>query len=397
MGPLAGMQVLDLTSMVSGPVAAAMLADQGAEVIKVEPLHGEQMRHLGTPHNGIPPTFFSCNRGKQSIAVNLKREDGQKVLWQLIEKADVLLQNFRPGAMERMGFGETAVRARNERIIYVSISGFGETGPYADQRVYDPVIQALSGATDIQANRLTREPEMFRVIVADKVSSLTVAQAVSSALFHRERSGEGQHIRLSMLDAMLAFFWPEGMGGLTYADAGFDPAERSGSMDLIYPTRDGHITAGVISDKEWVGMCRAIEREDLIDDERFSTARARGRNAQIRKEITREEIAKWPSEEILARLNANDVPNAPLLRRTQLLDNEQIVASDSIARTEYEGFGEVRQARPAARFSRTPGTAGARAPMLGEHSIDILARLGYSEEDRRQLVENGVIVTGENA
>ena len=397
MGPLAGMQVLDLTSMVSGPVAGAMLADQGAEVIKIEPPHGEQMRHLGQPHNGLPPTFFSCNRGKKSIAVNLKREAGQEVLWRLIEQADVLLQNFRPGAMERMGFGEETVRARNQRIIYVSISGFGETGPYADQRVYDPVIQALSGATDIQANRITREPEMFRVIVADKVSSLTVAQAVSSALFHRERSGEGQHIRLSMLDAMLAFFWPEGMGGLTYADAGFDPAERSGSMDLIYPTRDGYITAGVISDKEWVGMCRAIEREDLIDDERFSTARARGRNAQIRKEITREEIAKWPSEEILARLNANDVPNAPLLRRTQLLDNEQIVASDSIARTEYEGFGEVRQARPAARFSRTPGTTGARAPMLGEHSIDILARLGYSEEDRRQLVENGIIVTGENA
>ena len=397
MGPLAGMQVLDLTSMVSGPVAGAMLADQGAEVIKIEPPHGEQMRHLGQPHNGLPPTFFSCNRGKKSIAVNLKQEAGQEVLWRLIEQADVLLQNFRPGAMERMGFGEETVRARNQRIIYVSISGFGETGPYADQRVYDPVIQALSGATDIQANRLTREPEMFRVIIADKVSSLTVAQAVSSALFHRERSGEGQHIRLSMLDAMLAFFWPEGMGGLTYADAGFDPAERSGSMDLIYPTRDGYITAGVISDKEWVGMCRAIEREDLIDDERFSTARARGRNAQIRKEITREEIAKWPSEEILARLNANDVPNAPLLRRTQLLDNEQIVASDSIARTEYEGFGEVRQARPAARFSRTPGTVGARAPMLGEHSIEILARLGYSEEDRRQLVENGIIVTGENA
>ena len=397
MGPLAGMQVLDLTSMVSGPVAGAMLADQGAEVIKIEPPHGEQMRHLGQPHNGLPPTFFSCNRGKKSIAVNLKREAGQEVLWRLIEQADVLLQYFRPGAMERMGFGEETVRARNQRIIYVSISGFGETGPYADQRVYDPVIQALSGATDIQANRLTREPEMFRVIIADKVSSLTVAQAVSSALFHRERSGEGQHIRLSMLDAMLAFFWPEGMGGLTYADAGFDPAERSGSMDLIYPTRDGHITAGVISDKEWVGMCRAIEREDLIDDERFSTARARGRNAQIRKEITREEIAKWPSEEILARLNANDVPNAPLLRRTQLLDNEQIVASDSIARTEFEGFGEVRQARPAARFSKTPGSVRAPAPMLGEHSIDILARLGYSEEDRRQLVENGIIVTGENA
>ncbi len=396
MGPLAGMQVLDLTSMVSGPVAAAMLADQGAEVIKVEPPGGEQLRYLGPPLNGLPPAFFSCNRGKESIAVDLKKEAGKKVLWQLVEKADVLLQNFRPGAMERMGFGEAVVRARNERIIYVSISGFGETGPYSDQRVYDPVIQALSGATDIQANRLTREPEMFRVIIADKVASLTVAQAVSSALFHRERSGEGQHIKLSMLDAMLAFLWPEGMGGLTYANAEYDPAERSGSMDLIYATRDGYITAGVISDKEWVGMCRAIDREDLVDDERFSTARARGRNTQIRKEITREEISKWPSKEILARLNENDVPNAPLLRRTELLDNEQIVASDSIARTEYEGYGEVRQARPAARFSRTPSAGRGPAPKLGEHSLDILARLGYSEQERRRLVEQGVVVKGEN-
>ena len=396
MGPLAGMKVVDLTSMISGPLAAAMLADQGAEVIKVEPPRGEQLRYLGPPLNGLPPTFFSCNRGKQSLAVDLKREAGKRILWQLIERADVLLQNFRPGAMERMGFGESAVRSRNEGIVYVSISGFGESGPYADQRVYDPVIQALSGATDIQANRLTREPEMFRVVIADKVASLTVAQAVSSALFHRERSGEGQHIKLSMLDAMLAFFWPEGMGGLTYAEAAFDPAERSGSMDLVYQTRDGYITAGVISDKEWVGMCRALKREDLIEDERFATARARGQHTQLRKQITRDEISKWPSAEILARLNENDVPNAPLLRRAELLENEQILASGSIAKTEYKGFGEVRQARPAARFDKTPSEIGARAPKLGEHSKAILKRLGYSEEQRRQLVEQGVIVTGEN-
>ena len=239
MGPLKDLKVIDLTSMVSGPVAAAMLADQGAQVIKVEPLRGEQMRYLGPPVNGLPPTFFSCNRGKQSIALDLKSEPGQAVLWKLIDQADVLLQNFRPGAMDRMGFGEAAVRARNENIIYVSISGFGETGPYADQRVYDPVIQALSGATDIQANRQTRDPEMFRIIIADKVASLTAAQAISSALYHRAMTGEGQHIRLSMLDAMLAFFWPEGMGGITYAENEYDPSQGSGCMDLIYPTQDG--------------------------------------------------------------------------------------------------------------------------------------------------------------
>ena len=392
MGPLNGLKVVDLTSMVSGPVAAMMLADQGASVIKVEPLHGEQMRHLGPPVNGLPPTFFSCNRGKESIALDLKSESGQTVLWQLIEEADVLLQNFRPGAMERMGFGEDAVRAKNEGIIYVSISGFGELGPYADQRVYDPVIQALSGATDIQANRTTRDPEMFRVIIADKVASLTAAQAISSALYHRAKTGEGQHIKLSMLDAMLAFFWPEGMGGLTFAENEFDPSIGSGSMDLIYPTQDGFITAGVISDKEWVGMCRAPDREDLIDDERFATARARGQNGPERKEITLNEIAKWPTGEILKRLNDNDVPNAPLLRRSELLANEQIIASGSIERTEYEGFGEVRQARPAAQFSKTPSEISGPAPKLGEQSSAILKRLGYSDAQIQEMIEAGALV-----
>ena len=393
MGPLNGLKVVDLTSMVSGPVAAMMLADQGASVIKVEPLHGEQMRFLGPPVNGLPPSFYSCNRGKESIALDLKSAEGKAVLWQLIEEADVLLQNFRPGAMERMGFGEDAVRARNEGIVYVSISGFGETGPYANQRVYDPVIQALSGATDIQANRITRDPEMFRVIIADKVTSLTAAQAVSSALYHRAQTGEGQHIKLSMLDAMLAFLWPEGMAGLTYAEDEFDPVNGSGSMDLIYPTKDGFITAGVISDKEWVGMCKALKREDLMNDERFSTARARGQNAQVRKEITLDEIAKWPSAEILQRLRENDVPSAPLLRRSELLANEQIVAAGSVLRTEHEGFGEVRQARPAAQFTKTPSEISGPAPKLGEQSTTILRRLGYGEEQIKELIDAGVLIS----
>lgn len=392
MGPLKGLKVIDLTSMVSGPVAAMMLADQGAQVIKVEPLHGEQMRFLGAPLNELPPTFFSCNRGKQSIALDLKIAACQEVLWRLIEEADVLLQNFRPGAMERMGFGEMEVRAKTNDIIYVSISGFGEEGPYADQRVYDPVIQALSGATDIQANRVTRDPEMFRIIIADKVASLTAAQAISSALYHRAQTGEGQHIKLSMLDAMLAFFWPEGMGGITYAQAEYDPSTTSGSMDLIYPTQDGFITAGVISDKEWVGMCRALAREDLINDERFATATARMQNVQARKDITLKEIAKWPSGEILKRLNEHDVPNAPLLRRTELLHNEQIVASGSIERKTYEGFGEVRQARPAAQFSKTPSAVAGPAPKLGEQTRSILQNLGYSKAQISELVDAGVVI-----
>ena len=392
MGPLAGIRILDLTSMVSGPMATMMLADQGAEVIKVEPPGGEQMRFMGTAHDGVPAVFFSCNRGKRSLPLDLKSDGGRAVLWDLIRRADVIVQNFRPGTIERMGFGEAAVRAENPAIVYVSISGFGERGPYARKRVYDPVIQALSGATDIQANRETGRPGMFRIIVADKVTALTAAQAITAALLHRARSGEGQHLRLSMLEALLAFLWPEGMAGLVYAEHEFDVRREQGTQDLVYETRDGWITAGAVSDREWAGMCRALERPDLLRDERFATSLGRIRNVEARKRVTAEEIRRWDSETILARFDAEEVPSAPLLSRMDLLDHPQIRENGSVERSVWDGFGEVRQARPAAQFDGTPAGIRGPAPRLGEHSREILATLGYDRARTEALVAAGAVV-----
>ena len=386
MGPLKGVKVLDLTSMVSGPVGAMILADQGAEVIKVEPVSGELVRHMAAPHNGLNPVFFSCNRGKKSIALDLKSDEGKDILFKLAENADVFMQNFRPGAIDRMGFGEKVIRKLNENIIYVSISGFGSVGPYANSRVYDPIIQALTGATDIQADRATGEPKMFRIIIADKVTSLTAAQAISSALFAREKHGISQHIELSMLDSMISFFWPEGMAGIVFAENEVDMRKLQGSQDLIYKAKDRHITAGAVSDAEWKGMCRALNREDLIEDERFATPAGRVSNSQERKEITGHEISKWNSQEILSRLQAEGVPSAPLLDRMELLGNEQILANESILRLNYERYGEVRQARPAARFEKTPSEINSPAPLLGEHGREILMEIGYSEEKISKLL-----------
>ena len=386
MGPLKGVKVLDLTSMVSGPVGAMILADQGAEVIKVEPVSGELVRHMAAPHNGLNPVFFSCNRGKKSIALDLKSDEGKDILFKLAENADVFMQNFRPGAIDRMGFGEKVIRKLNENIIYVSISGFGSVGPYANSRVYDPIIQALTGATDIQADRATGEPKMFRIIIADKVTSLTAAQAISSALFAREKHGISQHIELSMLDSMISFFWPEGMAGIVFAENEVDMRKLQGSQDLIYKAKDRHITAGAVSDAEWKGMCRALNREDLIEDERFATPAGRVSNSQERKEITGQEISKWNSQEILSRLQAEGVPSAPLLDRMELLGNEQILANESILRLNYERYGEVRQARPAARFKKTPSEINSPAPLLGEHGREILMEIGYSEEKISKLL-----------
>ena len=392
MSALRGIKVLDLTSMVSGPVAAMMLADQGAEVVKVEPTTGEQMRHIGPTVNKVTAAFFSCNRGKQSIAVDLKSHDGKQILFDLVKSADVLIQNFRPGAMERMGFGEPVLRELNQKLIYVSVSGFGEEGPYAHKRVYDPVIQALSCATDIQADRITGRPQMFRIIIADKVTAITAAQAISTALYAREKSGEGQHIRLSMLDAMLSLLWPEAMAGLTYADQEFDVRKYQGAMDLIYETQDRFITAGAISDREWQGMCRAIDREDLIGHPHFSTAQGRFTHNNERKEITAEEIKKWSSEEILARFDKEGVPCAPIIDRSELLGHEQVIANGSVDRLHFEDFGEVRQARHPARFDKTPTRVSRPAPRLGEHGREVLEAIGYDQAAIDALVSAGIVL-----
>jgi crotonobetainyl-CoA:carnitine CoA-transferase CaiB-like acyl-CoA transferase len=395
MGPLQGIKVLDLTSMVSGPVAAMMLGDQGADVIKVEPTHGEQLRYLGEKHNDITPTFYSCNRNKKSLAIDLKCDAGKAVLWKLIDDADVLLQNFRPGAIERMGFSEETVRQRNEGIIFVSISGFGEKGPYAHKRVYDPIIQGLSGAADIQANRETGRPGMFRIIIADKISALTAAQAISSALFHRERKGEGQHIKLSMLDATVAFFWPEGMSGLTFAEKEADHKKSFSSIDLIYESSDGYITMSTVSDKEWAGFCNAVGRPELVSDERFATALARRQNMAARREIAGAEIAKRSTQELLQILDAQDVPCAPILSRQELLGHPQILEGGTVSRQQVEGFGEVRQAIPAARFQLTDSTLRMPAPKLGQHSLEILAALGYDEDGSNELIEAKIVLQAE--
>lgn len=386
-GPLGGVRVLDFSTMVSGPVAARMLSDQGADVIKIESPKGDEMRKIGPPRNGLTAGFMSCNRGKRGICLDLKNDEAVRAVRDLVQSADVLIQNFRPGAMTRIGLGEADVRKLKADLIYVSISGFGEEGPYAHQRVYDPVIQALCGATDIQADRDTGRPKMFRIIIADKVTSLTAAQAVSSALYAREKTGQGEHIKLSMLDAMISFFWPEGMGGMTFVGDEIDVTKYQGTMDLIYETANGYITAGAVSDTEWRGLCKALNRTEWLDDERFKDTSARFKNAEQRKEMTSAEIAKWDRDEILARLDAEGVPSAPLLTRLDLLEDDQIAINDTIQIYEWDGHGQIRQARPAATFERNPHTLEGPAPLLGEHSSEILREIGYSEADIRALIE----------
>ncbi len=392
-GPLDGFRVLDLTAMVSGPVATMMLADQGADVIKIEPPAGELMRRVGIDNRGMASSFLSCNRSKRSLAVDLKAPEGLAVVRKLVGTADVLVQNFRPGAIDRMGLGEETVRAIQPDIVYVSISGFGESGPYSGQRVYDPVIQALCGLAEIQSDRKTGTPRMVRTIVPDKTTAVTAAQAITAALLARERTGRAQHVRLSMLDTMVAYLWPESMSALNYVGREGDPARGQMGLDLIYQTRDGYITAGAVTDAEWLGMCDALERPDLVEDERFRTPGARFRNAAERREITAGEIAKHASADLIERLQARQVPCAPILSRMDVLENDQVEQNRIIEVHEDPVLGPVRQPRPAARFEATPATIRRMAPFLGADNADILAELGYRTDEVRKLTDDGVLVS----
>ena len=393
-GPLAGIRVLDLTSVVSGALATMFLADQGADVIKIEPLGGDitrRSRQSISASGEFSALFVSTNRGKRSLALDLKRPEAARIMRKLIASSDVLVQNFRPGTMERLGLGEPTLRELNPRLIYVSISGVGESGPYAKKRVYDPIIQGLSGFADLQADPKTRRPQMIRTIVADKTTAIFAAQAVTAALFARERTGEGQHVRLAMLDTMIAYLWPEAMTQYTVVGREATTADPTARPDLIFETADGYITVGTISDSEWQGFCAASERLGLAEDPRFNTPNGRAANAIERILLMGEIIKERPTADWLQRLDANDVPSAPVLRRNEVIANEQVLARELVVELDHPDIGCIRQAVPAARFDRTPAEIQGPAPRIGEQSAAILAEIGLEPAEIERLATEKVV------
>jgi len=390
-GPLDGFRIIDVTQMISGPVATMLLGDQGADVIKIEPPGtGDFVRSYGGKRAGLPPMFATTNRNKRSLVLNLKHPRGLSLLKRLVETADVFVQNFRPGTAERMGLGEAALRSVRADLIYVSISGFGESGPYADQPVYDPIIQALSGLASIQSDE-TGRPRLVRTIVPDKLTGLTAAQAITAALLARERTGSGQHVRLAMLDAMVSFLWPEGMARYTWVDTSDDDTRPARTRDLIFPTQDGFITCSAMSDADWGGLTRALGHPEWLDDARFSSVARRERFADERLTLTAEVLRTGTSAEWLHRLRREGVPCAPVLARADLLTDPQIAANQLIVESEHPHAGPMRQTRPAARFDKTPADLRRPAPLLGEHTEEVLREIGLAAADISELRSEGVI------
>ena len=373
-GPLSNYRIIDLTTMVSGPYGTQLLADQGADVIKVETPAGDLMRWAGPARGGMSSAFLLNNRSKRSISLDLKDDAGKSILDRLIETADVFVQNFRPGAIERMGFGEDHVRSIKPDIVYVSISGFGESGPYAHKRVYDPVIQALSGVMHIQGNDQT--PRVMRTILPDKLTAVTSAQAITAALLGRENTGKGEHVRLSMMDATVAWMWPDGLINDTLIGDGATAPIPLGAYDTAFETQDGYMMVLVVSDDEWAGFVRASGRPELAEDARFTTLSDRIEHFQELFDTMRATVRDGTTEAWVQKLDAEQVPCAQVNSVQALLSDPQIAHNELIEETEHPNAGRLREPRPAARFREHPVGGRRPAPMLGQHNDEILAELG---------------------
>ena len=392
-GPLEGYRIIDLTAIAAGPFATMMLGDQGADVIKVEPPGiGDVMRFLGTSRGGLSVLWANCNRSKRSIALNLRDERGRKILLDLVAGADVFIQNFRPGVTERLGIDEPALRRVRPDLVYVSISAFGPTGPYAKKPAYDHIIQGIVGAAAAQADPETGRPENIRTIFCDKLTAQVVAQGITAALLARERGKGGQHLRVSMLDAAIAFLWPDCVANETVLEEDANVQPLLSATYRVSEAADGYFVAAGISDAQIHGMFRAFGRPELVTDPRFATAAARMQNMEaLLAEFTDERVDLKRSE-VLDALEAEDVPCGPVYSNLgEVLSDPQVVASQTFLESSHPQLGRMREPRPPIRFEGTPAAIQRPAPTLGQHTDEVLGELGVGAATLAELRREGVV------
>jgi crotonobetainyl-CoA:carnitine CoA-transferase CaiB-like acyl-CoA transferase len=392
-GPLEGVRIIDVSEVISGPLAVMVLAEQGADVIKVEPpQYGEESRQLANYRDGMAALYANCNHGKRSIGINLKTQEGLALLYELVRTADVFVQNWRPGAAERLLVAEADLRAINPDLIYASITGYGDDGPYASRRGYDPIFQSLTGYVGAQLNPEIPFPDLVRNAVVDKATSYSLAQGITAALFARERGAPGQHVRISMLDAGLAFFWPDGMLRHTLIDGGIDHYVVPGERYHLSTTSDGHLVVWAGTAEQMRGTLRAVGRDDLADGPgQRGKAMLLSENQTERAQAVAEGLEKLTTAEAYQRMVEQEVPVAPVLTHAEVLEDPQIQHNGSVLEAEHPVYGRYRRVRPSIRFSQTKAEPTPAAALYSEHAEEILDELGMPEDERERLRRAGVL------
>mgnify|MGYP005809723317 CR=1 FL=1 len=392
MEPLKGVRVVEVTTNASGPFATGMLADQGADVIRLETVgSGDPSRYVGGARGGLTGYNAAMNRNKRSVAVDLKSDLLRPALFELVKTADVFVQNSRPGALERCGFGYEDLHEVNPDLIYVSISGFGADGPASHQRVYDPVIQVTAGFAAAQGHG--GKPQLVKTIASDKVAALTAAQAISAALFARA-SGRirGHHLELSMLDASLQFLWPDTFWNHGFVgDEGFQPKPLLAEFYRVLETADGFITTIVVGDEEFKGACRALDLPQMLDETRFASIFERFSNYGDLLVAFEARTRALTTAEVVARMDREGVPCGKVNTLDEVIEDPRVRHAGSLIEYEDPRGGRVRQTRPAAVFAGEPCTVRRPAPALGQHTDEVLRSVGCSAADIAALRAAGAI------
>ncbi len=386
-GPLSGIRVLDLSSYVAGPYACSLLADLGAEVIKIEPHTGDSLRQYPSTLDAESRAFLGTNRSKRGIALDLKREEGLAVFMRLVESADVLVHNFRPSVPARLGIDYERLKTLNPRLIYCALTGYGETGPMKDKAGYDQVLQAFTGICTFQGASHPG-PEIVLGSVVDFYAASLLAHGTTAALFHRERTGEGQYVGLSLLGAALAmqsgrFIWAKG------EDAKVSRDLRSGGITGIHPTGAGELYISANTPHFWRALCSLVGLPDLASNPRYDTVRKRAKCAAeivpaIREALKSRTAREW--EEIFG----EQVPCCAVRPIEEMFDHPQVLAEGLVTTVEHPRLGSYRGLRKPLKFSRAPGPEPFAAPALGQHTDEILANAGYTAVDIAQLRKLGV-------
>ena len=394
-GPLDGIRVLDLTRVLAGPYCTMFLGDLGAEVVKVEqPGVGDDTRGWGPPFTGGESAYFLCvNRNKKSVTVDLKSQEGVALLRRLADRADVLIENFSPGAMERLDLGEKDLRATNPRLIYASLSGFGADGPMSDAPGYDLIVQAWGGLMSI-TGQADGEPSKVGVAIIDLVAGLMLGKSIAAALFAREKLGVGQKIDTSLLEAEVACLINVGSN---YLVEGNIPRRWGNAHPSIVPyqsfkTADGYLVIGVASEGIWRRFCQAIGRAEWADDSRFEKNSNRVENRSLLIGLLAEMFLSHSTDEWLKLLNSAEVPCAPVQTVDQVFKAPQVLHREMLVQVEHPTAGPVRMAGIPVKFSATPASVRLPPPLLGQHNEEVLESwLGMNNEEISELKRKTVL------